>query len=95
MVRTQVGVSKFRIDLAVVHPDAPGRFLAGVECDGATNRSSPTARDCDRVRHIILEKLGWRLYRVASAAPVDDYSLPIVRECAASIIGREAGTLGR
>src|SRR5690606_529753 len=44
-VRTQIGVSKFQIDLGVVHPDAPGRFLAGVECDGATYHSSPSARD--------------------------------------------------
>lgn len=65
-VRTQIGVSKFRIDLGIVHPDDPGRFLAGVECDGATYHSSPTARDRDRVRHIILERLGWRLCRIWS-----------------------------
>jgi len=65
-VRTQIGVSKFRIDLGVVHPDAPGRFLAGVECDGAAYHSSPTARDRDRVRHIVLEQLGWRLLRLWS-----------------------------
>jgi very-short-patch-repair endonuclease len=65
-VRTQVGVSKFRVDLGVVHPDAPGRFLAGIECDGATYHSSPSARDRDRVRHIILEQLGWRLMRLWS-----------------------------
>ena len=65
-LRTQVGVSKFRVDLGVVHPEAPGRFLAGIECDGATYHSSPTARDRDRVRHIILEQLGWRLLRLWS-----------------------------
>jgi very-short-patch-repair endonuclease len=65
-VRTQVGVSKFRVDLGVVHPDAPGRFLAGIECDGATYHSSPSARDRDRVRQIILEQLGWRLMRLWS-----------------------------
>jgi very-short-patch-repair endonuclease len=65
-VRTQIGVSRFRIDLGVVHPDAPGRFLAGIECDGATYHSSPSARDRDRVRHIILEQLGWRLIRIWS-----------------------------
>jgi very-short-patch-repair endonuclease len=65
-VRTQIGVSKYRIDLGVVHPDAPGRFLAGVECDGASYHNSPSARDRDRVRHIILEHLGWRLFRVWS-----------------------------
>ena len=67
-VRTQIGVSKFRIDLGIVHPDAPGKFLAGIECDGATYHSSPSARDRDRVRHIVLENLGWRLLRVWSTA---------------------------
>lgn len=65
-IRTQIGVSKFRIDLGVVHPDKPGEFLAGIECDGAAYHSSASARDRDRVRHIILEKLGWRLLRVWS-----------------------------
>jgi very-short-patch-repair endonuclease len=65
-IRTQIGVSKFRIDLGVVHPDKPGEFLAGIECDGAAYHSSASARDRDRVRHIILERLGWRLLRVWS-----------------------------
>ncbi|NEU14500.1 DUF3320 domain-containing protein [Methylobacterium sp. BTF04] len=62
----QVGVSSFRIDLGIVHPDAPGRYLAGVECDGATYHSAATARDRDRLRHGILTGLGWRLHRVWS-----------------------------
>ena len=65
-VRTQVGVSKFRVDLGIVHPDAAGRFLVGIECDGAAYHSSPTARDRDRVRQAILENLGWRLLRIWS-----------------------------
>lgn len=62
----QVGVSKFRIDLGVVHPDLPGDFLLGVECDGATYHSAATARDRDKVRAAILEGLGWKLLRVWS-----------------------------
>ena len=65
-LRTQIGVSKFRIDLGVLDPDSGGAFLAGVECDGASYHSSPSARDRDRVRHIILEKLGWNLIRIWS-----------------------------
>jgi very-short-patch-repair endonuclease len=65
-VKTQIGVSKFRIDLGVVNPDAPGLFLAGIECDGASYHSSPSARDRDRVRHLILEGLNWKLLRIWS-----------------------------
>ena len=65
-VHTQIGVSGFRIDLGIVHPDAPGRYLAGVECDGATYHSAATARDRDRLREHVLTDLGWRIRRVWS-----------------------------
>jgi very-short-patch-repair endonuclease len=62
----QVGVSKFRIDLGIVHPDRPGDYLVGVECDGAAYHSAATARDRDKVRAAILEGLGWKLLRIWS-----------------------------
>lgn len=65
-IRTQVGVSRFRIDLGVVHPDRPGDYLVGIECDGATYHSAATARDRDKVRASILRGLGWTLLRVWS-----------------------------
>ena len=65
-VVSQVGVGKFRIDLGVVHPEKPGVYLAGIECDGATYHGSPSARDRDRVRQIILEGLGWEIVRLWS-----------------------------
>jgi very-short-patch-repair endonuclease len=65
-VRTQIGVSGFRIDLGIVHPDKAGAFLAGVECDGATYHSSATARDRDRTREAVLTNLGWNIVRVWS-----------------------------
>jgi very-short-patch-repair endonuclease len=65
-VHTQVGCSGYRIDLAVVDPSAPGRYLLGIECDGATYHRAATARDRDRLRAAVLEGLGWRLVRVWS-----------------------------
>lgn len=62
----QVGVSRYRIDLGIVHPDRPGDYLAGVECDGATYHSAATARDRDKVRESVLRQLGWELVRVWS-----------------------------
>jgi len=62
----QIGVSRFRIDLGIVHPDKPGDYLVGVECDGATYHSAATARDRDKVRSAILEGLGWKLLRLWS-----------------------------
>lgn len=65
-VHHQVGCSGYRIDLGVVDPKQPGRYLLGVECDGATYHRSATARDRDKLRQSILEGLGWKLYRVWS-----------------------------
>ncbi len=62
----QVGYSGFRIDLGVIDPAEPGRYLLGVECDGATYHSAYTARDRDRLRQEILEKFGWRIHRIWS-----------------------------
>ena len=66
IVHSQVGVSSFRIDLGVVHPDRAGAYLAGIECDGATYHRSATARDRDIVREGILVRLGWKILRVWS-----------------------------
>ena len=65
-VNKQVGCAGFRIDLAVVDPEYPGRYLLGIECDGIMYHSSPVARDRDRLSQQILEGLGWRFHRVWS-----------------------------
>lgn len=66
LVVPQVGVSGLRIDLGIRHPERPGLYLAGVECDGATYHSSATARDRDKVREQVLRGLGWNILRVWS-----------------------------
>lgn len=65
-VHPQVGCSSYRIDLGVVHPDRPGEYLVGVECDGATCHSAATARDRDRLREQVLRKMGWEIERSLS-----------------------------
>lgn len=65
-VHTQIGASSFRVDLGVVHPDFAGRYLAGVERDGATYHRSATARDRDKLREQVLRGLGWEIVRIWS-----------------------------
>jgi len=65
-VRRQVGCGGQPIDLAVVDPRTPGRYLLGIECDGVTYQSFMTARDRDRLRQEVLHGLGWHLCRVWS-----------------------------
>ena len=65
-VHKQVGCARYRVDLAVVDPEAPGRYLLGVECDGANYHRAKTARDRDKLREGVLRNLGWNLHRVWS-----------------------------
>ncbi|MGQ0565572.1 MAG: AAA domain-containing protein [Gemmobacter sp.] len=62
----QVGTAGYRVDLGIRHPDWPHGFIAGIECDGAAYHSSRSARDRDRLREEILERLGWTLCRIWS-----------------------------
>jgi very-short-patch-repair endonuclease len=65
-IHHQVGCSGYRIDLGILDPAKPGRYILGVECDGATYHRAATARDRDKLRQYILEGLGWTLYRIWS-----------------------------
>jgi very-short-patch-repair endonuclease len=62
----QVGVAGYRIDIGVLDDDIEGRFICGVECDGAAYHAAESARDRDRLRQQVLEGLGWTLHRVWS-----------------------------
>lgn len=64
-VDTQIGCSGFRIDLGLKMPNSSDYVLA-IECDGATYHSSKNARDRDRLRQEILERMGWKFYRIWS-----------------------------
>ncbi len=67
-LRTQHGVSKYKIDMVVLHPKIKDVFVLAIECDGAAYHSSRTARDRDILRQNILEKMGWKFYRIWSTS---------------------------
>ncbi|MCR4323576.1 MAG: AAA domain-containing protein [Nanoarchaeota archaeon] len=65
-IKTQVGCKGYKIDLAVVHPKQKGKFIVGIECDGAMYHSSKSAKERDIYRQEILENSGWNILRVWS-----------------------------
>jgi very-short-patch-repair endonuclease len=79
IVDYQVGVSGYKIDLGVRHPDHPERYLAGVECDGATYHRSKSARDRDRLREEVLNDKGWDIVRIWSTDWFDNPSIQTTR----------------
>jgi very-short-patch-repair endonuclease len=66
-VARQVGVSGYRIDLAIMSEDG-NRYDLGIECDGWAYHNAPAARDRDWLRQKVLEGLGWTIHRVWSTA---------------------------
>lgn len=66
-VHPQVGIAGFFIDLAVADSEVPGRYLIGIECDGAEYHLSRSARDRDRLRQEVLEDHGWTIHRIWSS----------------------------
>lgn len=65
-VDTQVGMSGYRIDMAVVHPKDPHKYILGIECDGAMFHSAASAKERDVYRQQFLESKGWKITRIWS-----------------------------
>ncbi len=66
-VDTQIGSSGYRIDLCIVHPNDPKRYVLGVECDGATFHSAKSVKERDVMRQRFLEDKGWHIERIWSS----------------------------
>ncbi|GAA4003762.1 hypothetical protein GCM10022408_14210 [Hymenobacter fastidiosus] len=94
LVRPQIGSQGFYIDLAVVDPGQPGRYVLGIECDGAMYHSARSARDRDRLRQQVLENVGWRLHRIWSTDWFRDPARETARAVQAIEEARHLAALG-
>lgn len=63
-VKTNVGRSDFKIDIAVTDPENSDQFKLGIILDGKNYASLPTLRDKEIVAPEVLKSLGWTLFRV-------------------------------
>ncbi|MDF2781369.1 MAG: hypothetical protein K0S96_1173, partial [Geminicoccaceae bacterium] len=79
----QIGVAGCFVDLAVRDPERPGRYLLGLECDGAAYQGALWARDRDRLRQELLEDQGWILHRIWSIDWLRDAAAELRRVAAA------------
>ena len=66
LVHQEVASGGRFVDIGIVDPQRPGRYIIGIECDGASYHSSRSARDRDRLREQVLRGLGWQLHRIWS-----------------------------
>ena len=63
-VKTNVGTSVFRLDLAVVNPADCHHYLLGIICDGEGYYRLKTIRNREMVCPSVLQMLGWKLVHV-------------------------------
>lgn len=61
--RPAVGLSDFRVDLAVVDPVQPNRYALAILLDGPDYARLPSAPDRELLRATLLEGLGWNVHR--------------------------------
>ena len=64
-VRSNVGRSMFKLDVAVVDKSDPNSYCLGILIDGENQYAVPTARDREIVRPSVLSNLGWRIVRLS------------------------------
>ena len=67
-VERDFGPTPDRIELALGHPDLPGRLLLAVDTDGSRYVATASQRERDRLRAERLEAAGWATERVWSWA---------------------------
>ncbi|MBA5724232.1 DUF4011 domain-containing anti-phage protein Hhe [Candidatus Liberibacter sp.] len=80
---SHIGGMGFSLDIAVQDPSKPGHYLMGIECDGSVYNSAKSARDRDRLRKEVLERMGWSIRRIWSIdwfRNPDEVIEPIIRD---------------
>ena len=63
-VRTNIGRSKFKIDLAVIDKNNTDKYSLGILCDGNSYYAVPTVRDREVVQRNVLNMLDWNIMRI-------------------------------
>ncbi|MBQ0016267.1 MAG: DUF4011 domain-containing protein [Bacteroidales bacterium] len=65
-VKTEVGLSDFKIDVAIVDPRDRSNYILGILLDGDIYRNTQTTRDREIVQPTVLNLLNWNVVRVWS-----------------------------
>lgn len=63
-VRTNIGDSKYKLDIGVIHPKHPDRYLLGILLDGENSKAASLSKDRYVLQPAVLKGLGWEIVRV-------------------------------
>ena len=61
---TAIGESAYKIDIGVIDPSNPEKYLLGILLDGTGYKDAKTTRDREIAQINVLQGLGWRIHRV-------------------------------
>ena len=61
-----VGRSEYKVDIAVIDPEDPGKYILGIMMDGRTYRENKTTSGREIYQENVLRGLGWNTMRVWS-----------------------------
>lgn len=78
-VRTNIGDSKYKLDIGVIHPQDLERYLLGILLDGKNSKEAALSKDRYILQPSVLEGLGWKIMRVW-ALDYLDHSKKIIGE---------------
>jgi hypothetical protein len=59
-----IGESAYKVDIGVIDPKNPDKYLLGILLDGRTYKTAKTTRDREIAQINVLKGLGWRITRV-------------------------------
>lgn len=62
--QTEVGHSKFKVDVAIINPYNPDEYLLGIMMDGDSYKQSRNTKDREVAQISVLTHLGWELHRI-------------------------------
>lgn len=71
-VEQDIGTGQCRIDVGIKDQATDHQYLLGIVCDGSVYQAATDARDRERLRPQVLERLGWRLHHIWSMAWQND-----------------------
>ena len=63
-VDTNIGSSKYKVDMGIVDPRNPEEYLLGILCQGESYKNARCARDRDILQESVLKGLGWNLIHI-------------------------------
>lgn len=65
-VNTNIGSSEYRVDIGIIDPKNPERYMLGLLCDGYNYTTASSAYDRDVTTPAVLSQLGWKTYNIWS-----------------------------